>query len=73
MGSLLFLTAVLTYFVLPPMGDKSASESTPKGFGFFSLIRIPAVAVAAFSIAVSASSMGFLSVIPHITYNSGLN
>jgi len=78
-GALLYATAILVAVVMPR--GASVSESTEKngnGFGVFTILKIPGVMIAAFSIINAANSIGFLSstLEPHIrqvlTYNTTL-
>ncbi|GLV39174.1 Vesicular monoamine transporter [Carabus blaptoides fortunei] len=58
MGSALFLSAVLTGFVLPDHGNDSPDQE--KGPSIFKVLKIPGVMMAATSIIVTSMSIGFL-------------
>ena len=66
MGTLLFLVAIAAFFSLRRLEAKA--EYTKSAKGFISLLRIPAVALAGFSIFVAGSSIGFLTATlePHL-------
>ena len=66
MGVLLFLTAILAFFSLRRLEARPEYATNPKGF--IALLRIPAVALAGFSIFVAGSSIGFLTATlePHL-------
>jgi hypothetical protein len=75
MGGLLFVSAVATYFLLPDVGkspDSSKAEGTTlitaSGFEMFTMLRIPVIAMIAYSILSTAGGVGFLSVAlePHL-------
>ncbi|CAG7829141.1 unnamed protein product [Allacma fusca] len=67
MGILLLVMAILTCIFLPVVESES-SESRSERKNFWSLIRIPSVAMSAFAVLVSSSGIGFLSATlePHV-------
>lgn len=66
MGSALFLSAVMTAFVLPDHPDRE--EDSKSGASLLQVLRIPGVLLAAASIIVTSMSIGFLSATlePHL-------
>jgi MFS family permease len=73
-GGLLFLAAFCTHFVLPKtrsikgITDSPVDGKISSGFSIFKIMRIPAVALAAFSIFSASTSLGFLNATlePHV-------
>lgn len=81
MGGLLFISAVVTHFLLPEIGKSKSKEEgkeklvTTSGFGMFKMLRIPVISMVAFSIVAIASGVGFLSATlePHLRQVSDLH
>jgi len=77
-GGLLFSSAIVTHFILPKTRKvKGISEGpagtdgnrvTSSGFNIFKVLRIPSIALAAFSIFTASASLGYLNATlePHI-------
>lgn len=67
LGSMLILAASLTYCILPSYGSDFKGESHSSG-SIISLVKIPAVALAAYAIIASSISIGFLQATlePHL-------
>lgn len=66
MGLALFLSAIMTAFVLPDNGDQDVD--TKEGANLFQVLKIPGVLLAACSIIVTSMSIGFLQATlePHL-------
>ncbi|XP_037082981.1 MFS-type transporter SLC18B1-like [Pollicipes pollicipes] len=66
LGGVLFFTAILTFIVLPKHDDHSCKDG--KGGGVRKALRVPGIAVAAFSIVSASSSIGFIQALmePHL-------
>ncbi|XP_039295920.1 MFS-type transporter SLC18B1-like isoform X4 [Nilaparvata lugens] len=66
MGSALFMSAIMTAFVLPDHPDRE--EDSKAGASLLEVLRIPGVVLAAASIIVTSMSIGFLSALlePHL-------
>lgn len=66
MGAALFLSAILTWFILPDHGDRDIDSKS--GPSLMEVLKIPGVALAAASIIVTSMSIGFLSATlePHL-------
>ncbi|XP_067014420.1 MFS-type transporter SLC18B1 [Anabrus simplex] len=66
LGSALFLSAIMTAFVLPPNGE--AEVNTKEGASLFKVLKIPGVLLASCSIIVTSMSIGFLQATlePHL-------
>jgi len=66
LGSCLFLSAVMTFIVLPDHGDREVDAQT--GASLLEVMRIPGVFLAACSIVVTSMSIGFLTATlePHL-------
>lgn len=66
LGGILFFAAIMAYFIMPAPEEVSASAKqkadTNNGGGhggFFNIIKVPTVALAAFSIFSAACSIGY--------------
>ncbi|KAA0193883.1 hypothetical protein HAZT_HAZT003132 [Hyalella azteca] len=68
MGSLLLTAAALTFFLLPSADGPSETDSLHGGSQMIELLKIPPVALAAFSIIASSISIGFVQATlePHL-------
>lgn len=66
LGSMLFLSALMTYFVLPEHPDREPDDRT--GAKLIEALKIPGVFLAALSIIVTSMSIGFLQATlePHL-------
>ncbi|XP_043211164.1 MFS-type transporter SLC18B1-like [Amphibalanus amphitrite] len=66
LGGVLFFTAVLTFVLLPNHDDHSCKDS--KGGGIRRALRVPSIALAAFSIISASCSIGFIQALlePHL-------
>ncbi|KAK8750477.1 hypothetical protein OTU49_014848 [Cherax quadricarinatus] len=67
LGSMLLVAASLTYCILPSYGSDSKGEAPSEG-NIISLMKVPAIALAAYAIIASSISIGFLQATlePHL-------
>ncbi|KAA0203699.1 hypothetical protein HAZT_HAZT007212 [Hyalella azteca] len=68
MGSLLLTAAALTFFLLPSSDGPSEADNLHGGSQMMELLKIPPIALAAFSIIASSISIGFIQATlePHL-------